>query len=129
MNYDQPRQREHDKRWDYTSLNRRTGTHAIGYCRALTNPDLYDPEHHSKFHTDGHATAEEARACYRRFNLDNHVSKREATSAHKCLECGEWTPKFVEVGSYMGQMIILCDDHQTPELIDKHYKQGDSMHS
>jgi hypothetical protein len=71
-----------------------------------------------------HATEQEARECYRRYLLDTRLTlDREGTSAHKCLVCGEWTPKFATVG-YM-YTYPLCDAHRTREEVERRFPVPD----
>lgn len=103
MNYYQPRQRETDKRWDYTCRNG-DWIWPTGYCRGLERSklepvgavtiglafyggkegedaqsvcDRWNAEHiephRAKYHDDGHATEDEARRCHRDYELDHHL--------------------------------------------------------
>ena len=137
MNYDKPRQREKDKRWDFTTGNRRSGVHPIGYCQGWREQwDEQDGQawveklraHKDKFHTDGHETEQEARECYKKYQLDHNVRVgKDASSQHKCKECGAWTQSFVTIGQ--ATMIILCEDHQGEEILAKYVSGGDCWHS
>jgi hypothetical protein len=75
LNHYKARQRENDRRWDYTCANPRIATHAVGYCRAWKplsegsvgllpgEAEQYNEKMApfvGKFHSDGHATSEEA---------------------------------------------------------------------
>jgi hypothetical protein len=132
MNYDEPRQRETDKRWDYTTHNKRTGTRSIGYCRGWdekTGEKLRPNK--DKFHTDGHETREEALECYRQYQLDNELffGKELLDSQARCIECGEWTQLMVQVGYGVGRVFVLCEKHQNRETVAKHLKPSTSIHS
>lgn len=83
MNYEQARQRQDDGRWDWTSM-RDGKIWPGGYCVGWpTNEDIqmmsvypgqYPTEEmlrtREKYHTDGHATKEEAERCYYDFEVD-----------------------------------------------------------
>lgn len=124
MNYDSARQRT-DGRWDYT-----TNSHPIGYCSGWTWNETYDPkkewaygsEDHwqkskikaeaskDKYHTGGHATAEEACECYKNYQLDNHLQldRKSTNTMHKCKVCGTYTESMASVGFW--QLYHLCDE-------------------
>lgn len=106
MNHYQARQREHDKRWDWTSMN----DEVIRRWPPCTD------------HDDGHATAELA---------ERHFFDYEAThlkegsvgddEQHRCeyadketrTRCPNWTDKWLE-GRLWGRRPFLCDDHRNP---------------
>lgn len=92
MNYYAARERLSDGRFDFTCRND-DKTWPVGYCheyRQWSASDFnfmseeaaareaeklnqkYEPVREA-FHSDGHATAEEAQACYRRFLLDTRL--------------------------------------------------------
>lgn len=140
MNYEQPRQRQDDKRWDYTNRND-DRIYPIGYCQAFR--ELDDPpgviqasqeqiEEHRKFkdkyHTNGHATYEEACNCYKEYLLDHRLkdyhSKHEQ---HKCQVCGEWTDGGMEIGCY--EIFYLCNKHANREEVEKVFTVGECIHS
>lgn len=124
MNYYEPKQRLKDRRWDYT----RNG-HPAGYCREYQEIDPkivpiteaqqqeYRETAH-KHHTNGHATEEEARECYKEYLLDHDLSlnRTMADQQRKCKVCGEWTQKFAEIGV---QIFELCDKHNNKEEVGK----------
>lgn len=146
MNYYGARQRESGGRWDYTRANRRSGTYAIGYCAGFRPLDAtivpaemaqqeneWVEKHRAQYHTDGHATADEARACYKTYLLDrwedDHArrgSHRWSGAQHQCKECKAWTQEFVEVTHVP---IVLCTAHQTREVVAKHFSVGESISS
>src|SRR5438045_2364290 len=104
MAYYGPLQRK-DGRWDYTCTNG-AGTFPIGYCSAyreltpdggLFPKEMCDRENarilpfKDKYHGDGHATSEEAMACYRVHELDQHLvfdANESGDTKHKCGICG-----------------------------------------
>ncbi len=145
MNHYSAKQRESDKRWDYTCGNRRTGTYPVGYCAGWKDPSDFgdlskDPivlAHvvreveemkllQDSFHKNGHATAEEARSCYRRYLLatqsriwhpDKLTSKPDTLHRCELPGCEEFTAGFAEVGqSYRW---FLCGTHCTAESVEK----------
>ena len=141
MNYLKPRQRQSDQRWDYTQMNDGR-IHPIGYCagfreytheqrNAFLMSDKWYEEYVSRkaeYHEDGHATPEEAAACYKRYELDTSLRFGESSSTkHKCEVCEEWTTKHAMVGGYTH--ITLCDAHATSEEVEKLYSVGESWES
>lgn len=149
MNYLEPRQRESDKRWDYTSRNDNR-VHPLGYCAgtfdkvwpewdesrvAWPSREHYEAdrarasEHRDKYHGDGHATAEEACACYRDFMLDQrlHLDGRMQDQQLRCRECGTFTDRAARIGSH--ELIPLCDEHRTREVVERHYEVGAAITS
>jgi len=141
MNYYQARQRSETKRWDFTCMNDEKAW-PVGYCagfREWKDVEFYTPEQNKvrreewekkflplkdKFHCDGHETAEEAAACYRQYLLDTRLSfmphKESAEGYYKrCAKCGTLTNGAVEVGH--GEIIPICDEHQTREVMEEIY--------
>lgn len=141
MNYYRALQRKEDGRWDFTRTNDRVST-PTGYCAGWIEwtpeqieriPELVretarlEPFRH-KFHTDGHATREEAVACYRRYELDTSTNLDGRTvNASRCLVCGEWTDRFASVSQC--SHFPLCDKHRTAEEVEKRYEGSDSVAS
>lgn len=84
------------------------------------------------FHTDGHATEEEACECYKNYMLDTQLSLMDkepanATQQFKCKACGAWTACRAMVGPY--QVFDLCPQHQTREEVEKLFSVGESWQS
>ena len=142
MNYYKPLQRESDKRWDYTVSNKRTGTYGIGYCRSwkefqpgsYMTKEMCEQENKkfelfvSKFHMNGHASYDEACACYKEYLLDHTMDARVLPSQqHKCLVCGEWTQQIVEVGGC--HLFNLCEAHSSREEVSKLFNVSESFGS
>ncbi len=133
MNYYGPRQRESDKRWDYTCRN---DGHIwpVGYCRKYEewwvrfeeqfghrpNQDEIDRciANQHKYHSEGHATDDEACACYREYLLDHHLRLGlECSDAqYKCKVCGAWTSLYAEVDM---RHWTLCEQHNNREEVEK----------
>lgn len=150
MNYDSPQQREKDKRWDYTSYNNSTGCHPIGYCGGWRMPEKTRPhqrlcmgsEHRfnlskaelepfrNKYHTDGHATEEEAYGCYKQYLLDNslRLDGFDPKQQNKCVVCDSWTQKSARIGYWFADY-DLCDEHLNRETVETLFSVGDSWHS
>lgn len=108
--YYQPLARKDDGRFDYTRGTGSSPAYSIGYCAGGTGDG--DP---AKYHDDGHATAEEACACYRAWCLDARLRfGSEAGTQKPCKRCGAWTQGR---GSFFGDDFVrpvpLCDQHQT----------------
>lgn len=131
MNYFAARQRECDKRWDYTC--KRDGViYPVGYCAGWREPQpgILTPgqikewlneaiPHQDKFHNDGHATAEEARECYKQYLLDFSLHLNcDASVALKCEMCDSLTTKRAKVDS---STWALCDVHRTRENVEALY--------
>lgn len=141
MNWYAARQRK-DQRWDYTCQNS-SGVFPMGYCagwRETTTEDiaarpelaavadhiLADQEkrrpHRAKYHTDGHASEEEACACWKRYQLDNelrlHDPPKDPDTLHRCAaDCGIFTAGLAEVGEHWHRH--LCDEHRTREVVER----------
>jgi hypothetical protein len=132
MNHYAARQRESDKRWDYTCRNN-SRFWAVGYCAGWREPqpdvlpkdqirqwiDEMTP-HRGKFHTDGHETPEEACDCYRRYMLDfsMRLDGEWSDAQHKFKVCGAWTNGYAQVAS---STWTLCDEHRTREQVETLY--------
>lgn len=142
MNHWKARQRESDGRWDYTSHNDRSGTHAVGYCHAYRpydETDTYLPqamrdalnekeqEFIHKYHTDGHATAEEACQCRKQYDLDHHLhlcpEVDDPDTLHRCLVCREFCSGHAIVGHH--DVYQLCPAHCTRAEVEKLYRVGE----
>lgn len=141
MNYYQALQRE-DGRWDYTQ-RRDSQIWAIGYCQGWEmvqrRIDRYEDHEHpvmqmdeerieklkahkDKFHDNGHATKEGARACYQEYLLDFQLdldSSLQTAGKHTCMAegCEEETRQMIPVGSYF--QFLLCPEHQNREEVDE----------
>lgn len=128
MNYEQARQRKSDGRWDWTNLNDGF-TYRTGYCAAFkpmaeicasigmpVNPDkaARHDRFATKYHTDGHATREEAERCHYEYVLDNELREFQVgeDTQHKCEmpNCPNWTQAGMFVGNWETHM--LCDEHR-----------------
>lgn len=121
----------------------------LGYCAGWKWSETFDPKrdwmwgsedhwqcekneaetHKHKYHTDGHATKEEAYACYKAYMLDNelrldHIHKN---AMYPCLVCKTFTQREATVGPWAS--FVLCDQHCNREEVEKLYKAGDSWHS
>ena len=131
MNYYAARQKE-GGRWDYTCMNDGR-IWPIGYCMPYKEwwIDLKEkigyetrPEdiakyqsHQSQYHADGHATAEEACECYRRYVLDHKVRLNRSWDGgqFRCQVCGEWTQLYADIDH---RAINLCEKHNTQEQVE-----------
>lgn len=143
----QPLQRQSDKRWDYTSSSG-SSSYPIGYCggwKEYTPEELADIDaklgegfserlikerdrnvaFKHKFHKDGHATSEEACACYKQYVFECEREQYiEKSIAHKCAECGVWMSNITQFGRSLGKRLYLCDEHMTEEMYAKHYRDA-----
>jgi len=121
VNYDQRRQivdGPHAGRWHYTTANRRTGTHPIGYCAD------HDP----------HETEEDARWCYTRYLHDRLTIHKAASTWTDCDAegCDQPAHDIAQTGPW--RIAVLCpahiDDHTTVlHTLRLDRPAGDSMHS
>lgn len=117
MNYDQPRQLEGGG-WHYTSFNRRIGTFPIGYCAN---------------HDEPHATEDEARACYRDYELNERLRLDHTIGDYNPCQapsgCETLTNRGASIDGWFRWR--LCDEHRTKEICAELYGPlaGDSMHS
>jgi len=132
----QPLQKKSTGRWDYTVSSDEEGwSHATGYCAGWTHPDEIDAssekygmpkmkqeererrlQHKDKFHSDGHATAKEALACHREYELDFEIRFFEDKSTQKkCGVCDELTTGRASLGEF--RRYVACPEHQTREGI------------
>lgn len=82
-----------------------------------------------KYHTNGHATLEEACECYKSYQLDHSLRMDQVTSStmHKCQVCGTWTQAIATVGPWLH--FYLCDDHRNREEVAKLFSIGESWGS
>jgi len=137
--FHQASQRQTDKRWDYTVSSDDEGwMHAQGYCagwREWTEAEIakmpgMNWEMHKKdmdrrrpfqelYHKDGHATAEEAEACFQSYQLDLYTryNETEKDVAKRCKVCNEFTENRVEFGREMSQLFVLCGNHSTRDYL------------
>lgn len=143
MAWYQPLERK-DGGFDYTCTNG-AGTFPIGFCMSLgARPfyslpysdisdvvkGLYRDEAHweaektkyaahlHRYHDHGHATAEEASACYRLFEVLLHSRRRTDESVQlKCGTCGNWTQSRVLVGSEIPYEYAVCTTCDTEDNI------------
>lgn len=149
MRYYDARQREHDGRWDYTCRHD-DRIYPVGYCAGFRPYKADDvvvrSEEHArelnaelepfreKYHTDGHATPEEARACYREYLLDQRLRfvrwEHTTPSGEEVLPgtlslcnadgCTEYTPHYAAIRGTM-ESWYLCDDHLDRETVEALY--------
>lgn len=109
----QARQRKGNLRWDYTCTNS-TGAWALGYC--ATRPEG---------HPDGHDTAAEAEACYRRYEVrEASVFGDHPDEQHKCRVCGTWTQRGGVVGREFTVRYPLCAEHATVDHLEALHVEG-----
>jgi len=136
----QPLQKQSNGRWDYTVSSDEEGwAHATGYCTGWRDPDETDayfakqgmgevkvrPEvreklhrFREKFHSDGHATAAEAEACYREYELDFELRFSEDKDVLKrCGVCEEFTTGRASLGQF--GHYAACPKHQTREDVQE----------
>lgn len=140
--YYQALQRKSDGKFDYTSSTGSTQPHPIGYCAGWKEMSDYgtaawdkllkeslarDIEEKrpfkDKYHAHGHATAAEAEACYRQYELDQLLRLEGppagAESLHRCKapECSEFTAGVAFLGNHL--RFYLCDAHRTREVVEQ----------
>ncbi len=139
MNHYKARQRK-DGRWDYTCANDGKAW-PVGYCHEYREPDPEDwiwkmhpddaqrvRDNKDKYHGCGHATEEEAQACYKKYLLENELSlnRKSSNAQYKCKVCGEWTQLFAEVDWHI---FNLCEKHQNLESVEPLFQIGESWSS
>ncbi len=118
MNYDQPRQLADGTGWHYTRENDGR-VWAIGYCA-----DHKDTPH---------ATKDEARACYRNYQLEQRTQLDGTLGHYNPCEapshCGTLTNRCAVIDGWPRWR--LCDEHRTAEVVAELYgpRAGDSAHS
>jgi hypothetical protein len=133
MNYYGPRQRQGDKRWDYTCKND-GHTYPVGYCapfRRWTDEELArfgfsrqmveaDEKLEAGHHEGGHATEGEACECYKKYLLDRYLRLGQVDANHqnRCEVCGEFTQLYATIPSEMKHW-VLCERHNTREGVEK----------
>jgi hypothetical protein len=142
MNHKCARKRQSDGRWDYTYNGG-----PWGYCREYrplaedgriipAGVSRYENEKmdslKGKFHTDGHATEQEACDCFKQYQLDTALrlqaaEPENASQQHKCQICRKWTACHAQVGAY--QLFVLCPEHQTRECVESLFSVGESWES
>lgn len=133
-------QRDSDKRWDMTVSSDEEGwVHPIGYCAGWFD---WDDERHAQrhgdefvrrakedqqkllpfkggFHRDGHATSEEAEACWKKYELDVELEFRDSSSEQKkCQVCDAWTTRYAELGHAFHRRFVLCQKHATRDQVE-----------
>lgn len=148
MNYDQPRPRKSDGRWDMTSRND-DRIHAVGYCAGASradprtwNWDLMYPGSNVwrekamameidrfdrfavKYHDDGHSTEIGASDCYREYRLDQKVHCSTYQQANKTIQLCEAAEECRERSVW--SVIIdgytretVCESHRTRETFER----------
>lgn len=112
-------------RYRYVSSNRRTGTHATGYCHS-------DPENEGGL-CPGHGSPEEAYAHQKAHDLDKTLRFREDApdplTQYRCEapECNAFTSGSASVGAYYH--VSLCAEHRNRETVEQIYTVGESWSS
>lgn len=137
MRHYQARQRNTDGRWDYTC-----GYTPVGYCHEFKDPvddnplNLHWPQdqidavrnNKHKYHTDGHATEEEACNCYKQYLLDQRFRVNKLRDQmNRCEVCKEFSQYYAEVGNY--RLHFVCEKHANREDVGKLVEIGESWES
>lgn len=140
------RQRLADKKWDYSVGSDESGVpHAVGYCagwhdhtpeerqklterfgegflKSLDREKVAQLPFKEKYHTEGHATANEAIECYHEFLLDQQLRfSDDMESQKKCKVCGAWTTHRAYLlgdGAFCGE-VVLCQKDATRENVSQ----------
>lgn len=129
MNYYAARQRGGNGRFDYTRMNDGVVV-PVGYCLPYRPFEYNQPwivpqvaeqlnkqeaQFVFKYHDDGHATAEEACACYLDYLLDHSLSLMlQGTDRRRCAVCGE--PTLLTARLDMSSW-SLCQQHNTRDNV------------
>jgi hypothetical protein len=141
-------QRKSDGRWDYTSRSGSTHAHPIGYCAGwkehtdeewaqmetqygpfLVKQLREDLERRrplkERYHSEGHATAEEAQHCHDTYLLDTALEfQRSETEQHRCVVCNAWAQNQARLrGDLLGSDQWVCDDHATRDAYEPAFRQ------
>ncbi len=71
-----------------------------------------------RFHSDGHATPEEAEACYRRYSFDCRREFDTPEQQEPCAICAEWTTNMIDFPQGLWFAMRACVDcvKKTDEL-------------
>lgn len=139
--------RKSDGRFDYTVSYGDGAARPQGYCAGYIDPDELEADLRrlmqfpgyciseaekeavrrtkDKYHADGHATAEEAVACFQQYELDHRTRyypptperEAEATEQHRCQVCQAWTVGSAIVGQ--SRHLYLCPEHCNRESVEK----------
>src|SRR6266568_2611758 len=115
MNYDEPRKLSDGGGWHFTSMNDGR-VRPVGYC-ATHGP---------------HATEDEARRCYRDYQLNEQL-QLDGTVGHwnPCEQtgCETLTNRQARINPW-GSSWLLCDEHRTKETCAALYGElaGNSVH-
>ena len=125
MNYYEARQINEGPlkgKWHFTSANRRSGTHPVGYCsRWRDEGDKAVEISEEEFNAHAHDTREEAEECYRQYEL-HHARfadpPENPQQLHRCeaKDCSEYTAGLAEVGQT--RLLFLCDAHRNRETLE-----------
>lgn len=82
----------------------------------------------ANYHDDGHATADEACECYKRYELDTALRfSTEQSTKRQCEVCKEWTQSHATVGGYT--VFVLCEAHANRAEVEKLFSVGESWES
>ena len=97
-----------DARWDYSCRSALAERVAVGYCAGGADPG---------YHDDGHATSDEACACYRLYEIATALEFVEESGFRlQCAVCETWTMGRGRIrGESLTPQVVLCPEHQTPE--------------
>jgi hypothetical protein len=151
MNYYAARQREDDKKWDYTCMNDGR-TWPIGYCsrfreaKLMTEGGYFHTQqsadrHNSfkeKYGPHHHEIKDQAIACYKDYLLDNDLhfwpyceltdEKPMTRTEHRCETegCESYKTGLCRVDQ---RDFHLCNDHQTREVMATLLHVGESWSS
>lgn len=125
----------HAGKWHYTSGNRRTGTHPVGYCSPWRNcpngcpvksldrrenPDCEECGDTGavKGEQHYHDTEQEARECIRRYVLDNVHPVEMGWTDCQVEGCENPARKGFHLGHPRKSIVALCEEHCTTEQLE-----------
>lgn len=114
MKHYKARQHQETSKWKYTVENDGR-IYEVGYC--------------AEDQCLGHDTPEEAQEHYKQYLLDTRQKFYNPSDGHamyKCEECGTFTMGHVDISNHA---IMLCEKHQTREIVEKLFKVGESWSS
>jgi hypothetical protein len=67
----------------------------------------------------GHPTKEEAEEHYRQYLIEHAAFGTIRNQQRKCQKCGAWTQGMAQLGPGRERIYILCEEHQTREVLQE----------
>lgn len=111
MRHTRALQRQSDGRWDMATTAGGQ-SYGVGFCGGKLVTYGLAPVSDGDYHTDGHATKEEAEDCYRRYLATTAILGMFEDTQMRCKVCEAWTQHYAQI---QDTVYTLCPDHQTYE--------------